>query len=281
MTIHASDFEYLSSILLKDSGLCLGPGKEYLVETRLTPLAKSLGFAGIPGLVAQLRTGTDPRLNVAVNEAMTTNESLFFRDGQPFEELTATLIPEVMEARRHQRDMRIWSAACSTGQEPYSLAILLHEHFPQLVNWNVEIVATDYDAQALSRAKAGLYSQFEVQRGLPHDLLVKHFERAGSNWQIKDSLRRNIRFHQQNLLRSFSHLGTFDVIYCRNVLIYFDAPSKRDILMRIRKATRPHGILQLGAAESLMGAEYDFVRHPECRSAVYRAVTTSRLAAQG
>lgn len=268
--MNPSDYEYLSSFLLGSSGLSLGTGKEYLLESRLIPLAQSLGFDGIGKLVTELRKGTDERVNSAVTEAMTTNETSFFRDKTPFEELRSLLLPALVAARRNPRSLRIWCAAASTGQEPYTIAMILNDSFPELAGWSIEIVATDIDTTALARAEAGIYTQFEVQRGLPVKLLMSHFEQNDKGWRIKDDLRSRIRWSQLNLLNDFSHLGAFDIVFCRNVLIYFQNETKQDILDRIAQRVKPDGYLYLGAAETVFGISDAFGRYKECKSAVYR-----------
>lgn len=277
--MNASDYEYLSSFLLGSSGLSLGTGKEYLIESRLIPLAQSLGFDGISKLVAELRKGTDDRVKSAVTEAMTTNETSFFRDKNPFDELRNSLLPALIPARQNAKTLRIWCAAASTGQEPYTLAMVLNDSFPELSSWRVEIVATDIDTTALKRSEEGIYTQFEVQRGLPVKLLMEHFEQNEKGWRIKDKLRERIQWKQLNLLNDFSRLGAFDIIFCRNVLIYFQNDTKKDILDRLAKRLQPDGYLYLGAAETVLGISEEFGRFKECKSAVYRPVAATLASA--
>ncbi|OYW19160.1 MAG: chemotaxis protein CheR [Planctomycetales bacterium 12-60-4] len=269
MMIASADYEFLSQFLVKNSGLSLGPGKEYLLEARLIPLAQSWGLSGIPELVVEVRRNPQMALAHGVVEAMTTNETLFFRDKTPFDELRDQLLPKLLESRQTIRRLRIWSAAASTGQEAYSLAMLLRDGFPQLDNWSIEIVGTDLSKAALARAEAGVYSQFEVQRGLPIQLLVKHFVQDAGGWKIKDELRRWVRFRPMNLMDSFHQLGQFDVIFCRNVLIYFENPVKKEILERMATILRPDGHLILGAAETVLGVTEKFDRLRNCKAAVY------------
>ena len=264
-----ADYEYLSTFLMKSSGLALGPGKEYLLESRLVPLAQSLGLADFEGLVNELRRGADRRLSESVTEAMTTNETLFFRDKTPFEDLKKVLLPELMAVRQAEKTLRIWCAAASTGQEPYSLIMLLRESFPSLSNWKVDFTATDISQQMLDRAQDGLYSQFEVQRGLPVTHLVKYFDQDPKGWRVKAEIRNAVRFRKLNLLDNFALLGAFDLIMCRNVLIYFDQETKKSILERMGKLLKPDGFLMLGAAETVLGVTDDFVRYRSCPSAVY------------
>ncbi len=266
------EYEYLSNFLLGKSGLSLGPGKEYLLEGRLIPLAQSWGLTGIEDLVKELRSKNDERLHSAVVEAMTTNETSFYRDKIPFEELKASLLPALLESRRTSRQLRIWCAAASTGQEPYSILMLLADSFPELRDWKVELICTDIDRTALGRCEQGVYSQFEVQRGLPIQLLMKYFEQIDTGWRIKDDLRKRVVWKQLNLLDNFSHLGTFDIVFCRNVLIYFQNSTKKDILDRIAKQTRNDGYLYLGAAETVLGISDAFSRNKAFKSAVYQPV---------
>lgn len=267
--MNTSDYEFLSGFLMNSSGLALGPGKEYLLESRLVPLAQSLGLADFDGLVSALRRGADKNLSQAVTEAMTTNETLFFRDKTPFDELKTILLPPLVQARQASRKLKIWCAASSTGQEPYSLAMLINEAFPSVVDWPVEITATDISQLMLERAGDAIYSQFEVQRGLPVQYLVKYFEQHPKGWRIKDKIRERVHFRKLNLLDNFSILGTFDVIFCRNVLIYFDQATKRGILERMAKMLAPDGYLVLGAAETVLGITEAFTRFRKCAAAVY------------
>lgn len=271
--MNAADFDYLSSFLLKSSGLALSAGKEYLLEARLVPLSQQLGLNGFDELVAELRRGRNPEIATAVTEAMTTNETSFFRDKTPFEDLKKTVLPKLISARSSQRSLRIWCAASSSGQEPYSLLMLIEDHFPELRTWNFNFVATDISAGMLARSTAGIYSQFEVQRGLPIQQLIKHFEQCPTGWRVKDSLRQRVKFQKLNLLDPFTSIGPCDLVMCRNVLIYFDTPAKAKILERIRGITRNDGYLMLGAAETLLGISQAFLRHKECASAVYQATT--------
>jgi chemotaxis protein methyltransferase CheR len=247
------DYEALKEILRANSGHALGEGKEYLVERRLDPIAGSLGFPDLTSLVRHVRLTRDPKVVKLVCEAMTTNESLFFRDGRPFELMKERILPDLVERRRVHRRLRIWSAACSTGQEAYSLAMLLAE-YPALAGWEVEIVGTDYSPRVVERARDGAFNHFEVQRGLPIQYLVKYFDQAESNgWRVKDVLRRRVVFREANLLEPFRQLGTFDVVFCRNVLIYFDDGGKRDVLERMATVVPEDGYLFLGASETALG----------------------------
>jgi chemotaxis protein methyltransferase CheR len=248
-----NDYDFLRKCLKERSGLVLLADKQYLVESRLLPVARKAGLATLGELVGMLRSAHDPALMTTVVEAMTTNESFFFRDKVPFEHFRATIMPALIEARRAARSIRIWCAAASTGQEPYSLAMCLKEIGSEILGWRIEILATDLSGEVLEKARQGIYSQFEVQRGLPIQLLVKHFTRSGEFWQIAPELRAMVHYRQLNLLADFSQFGTFDLVFCRNVLIYFDAATKTDVLNRLARVTAPDGYLVLGAAETVVG----------------------------
>jgi chemotaxis protein methyltransferase CheR len=262
------DFEYLRKFLKDRSGLDLAPDKQYLVESRLIPLARKAGLSGISDLVQRLKSGAEA-LTVDVVEAMTTNETFFFRDKTPFEHLRDTVIPALVQARAARRTLRIWCAAGSTGQEPYSIAMCLKEYGAALTGWRTEIIATDLSNEVLEKSRAGLYSQFEVQRGLPIQLLIKYFKQVGELWQINADIRAMVQHRQLNLLQDFSHLGTFDVVFCRNVLIYFDQETKVGIFMRLAKRMEADGFLALGAAETVVGLTDTFNPHPDKRG-LYR-----------
>ena len=247
------EFEYLRTFLKQRSGLALTAEKRYLVESRLTPVCRRFGIAALSDLIGALKLGQDGAIERAVVEAMTTNETFFFRDRIPFDLFRDTILPEALVRNAGKRRLRIWCAAASTGQEPYSLAMLLQEAGPRLAGWQVEIVATDLSTEVIEKARLGLYSHFEVQRGLPVQWLIKYFTQVGEQWQIAQSLRSMVDYRQLNLLHSFTSLGQFDVIYCRNVLIYFDAPTKSDVLARLAAQLAPDGALLLGAAETVIG----------------------------
>jgi chemotaxis protein methyltransferase CheR len=246
------DYDYLRKLLKDRSGLVLSTEKQYLVESRLTPLARRAGIASLGDLVAKLR-GNNERLAVDVVEAMTTNETFFYRDKIPFDHFRDTIVPGLLAARARERRLRIWCSAASTGQEPYSLAMCLKEMKDKLTGWRVEILGTDLSNDVLEKAKAGVYSQFEVQRGLPIQMLVKHFSQVGDTWQISPEMRAMVQYRQLNLLSDFAHLGSFDVIFCRNVLIYFDQETKVSVLNRVARLLDPEGFLVLGAAETVVG----------------------------
>ena len=261
------DYEFLRKLLKERSGLDLSADKQYLVESRLVPLARRVGLPGISELVQKLKGGADP-LTSEVVEAMTTNETFFFRDKIPFDHLKEAVLPALVQARASRRALRIWCAASSTGQEPYSIAMCVKE-FAGLAGWRVDIVGTDLSQEVLEKSRAGIYSQFEVQRGLPIQMLVKYFKQIGELWQLNAEIRGMVQHRQLNLLQDFSHLGTFDVIFCRNVLIYFDQDTKAGIFERLSKMLEADGVMALGAAESVVGISDAFKPYPE-RRGLYR-----------
>ncbi len=256
------DFDFLRTFLKARSGLALTPEKRYLVESRLAAVCRRFELEDLSELVAGLRGGRDCDLEIAVVEAMTTNETLFFRDKLPFDLFRDVLLPRYLASRAQAKRLRIWCAAASTGQEPYSLAMILNDAAPQLAGWQVEILATDISTQVVERARAGLYSQFEVQRGLPIHLLLKHFSQVGDQWQVAPRIRAMVNYRALNLVKDFSHLGMFDIVLCRNVLIYFDGPRKTEILKRLANLVPGDGALILGAAETVIGLTDAFCPDP-------------------
>ncbi|MCK1638585.1 protein-glutamate O-methyltransferase CheR [Bradyrhizobium sp. 157] len=273
------DYEYLRKLLKDHSGLDLSADKQYLIESRLLPLSRKCGVSGIGELVQKMKGGSSSIIAQVV-EAMTTNETFFFRDKVPFEHFRDTIMPELLKARAGRRSIRIWCAAGSTGQEPYSLAMSLKEMGAALAGWRIEIIATDLSQEVLEKSKSGVYSQFEVQRGLPIQLLVKYFKQNGELWQISPELRGMVQHRQLNLLHDFSQLGTFDVIFCRNVLIYFDQDTKINIFGRLVKAMEGDGFLVLGAAETVVGLTDVFKPFPDKRG-LYRPSGARAVSPQG
>lgn len=272
------DFEYLQKLLKERSGIILAIDKTYLVESRLMPVARSRGLTGVDELLQALRLRGDPAMITEVVDAMTTNESFFFRDIKPFESFREHVLPGLAAARKAgpNKRLRIWSAACSSGQEPYTLAMILKEEAKLIEGIQVEIIATDLSTEIVDKAKAGMYTQFEVQRGLPIQLLVKYFKQEGEQWQVDKSLRDMVSVRQFNLLDDYRKLGKFDVVFCRNVLIYFDQPTKGDILDRIATSLAADGVLYLGGAESVLGLTQAF-KPQEGMRGVY-GLTESMLA---
>jgi chemotaxis protein methyltransferase CheR len=273
----------LRKLLRDHSGLDLSADKQYLIESRLLPLSRKAGLSGISELVQKMKGGSASIITQVV-EAMTTNETFFFRDKTPFDHFRASIIPEMLAARAGRKSIRIWCAAGSTGQEPYSLAMCLKEMGATLAGWRTEIIATDLSQEVLEKSRAGIYSQFEVQRGLPIQMLVKYFKQTGEFWQINADIRAMVQHRQLNLLHDFSQLGTFDVIFCRNVLIYFDQDTKINIFNRLARITEADGFLVLGAAETVVGLTDVFRPYPE-RRGLYRPnssrATSSNMPAAG
>ena len=263
-----TDYEYLRKLLKDRSGLDLSADKQYLIESRLLPLSRKEGLAGISELVQKMKGGSTS-LTTQVVEAMTTNETFFFRDKVPFDHFRDSIMPEILKARASRKSLRIWCAAGSTGQEPYSLAMCLREMSAAISGWRIEILATDLSQEVIEKSKAGIYSQFEVQRGLPIQMLVKYFKQNGELWQVNPDIRAMIQHRQLNLLHDFAQLGTFDVIFCRNVLIYFDQDTKINIFNRLARIIEPDGFLVLGAAETVVGLTDAFKPFPDKRG-LYR-----------
>ena len=257
--MNTADFEFLASILKQRSGLVLAPEKAYLLESRLMPVARKFGFAGLPELIVTVRKERPEELLRDITEAMTTNESLFFRDMKPFDQFRNLVIPKLVEARQSTRKIRIWSAASSSGQEPYSIAIILMELQSLIGGWDIEIIATDISVEMLNRARSGLYTQFEVQRGLSIATLVKYFKQVGEKWRLDAAVRSMVKFKEFNLLDDPVALGRFDIVFCRNVLIYFDQQTKSEVLARIAKSMPNDGVLYLGGAETVLGITDKFV----------------------
>ena len=269
--MNPAEFEHLAGLVREKSGIVLSADKTYLLNSRLAPVAKQAGHATIADMVASLRKGpANPALEDQIVDAMTTNESYFFRDKKPFEIFEEVMVPDLVQLRAAMRKIRIWCAAASSGQEPYTLAIQLKEMQHKLAGWRTEIIGTDISTEILEKAKAGLYSQFEVQRGMPIQLLVKYFEKRGDMWQVNSAIRAMVQLRRFNLLDRMLGLGTFDIVFCRNVLIYFDTETKADILQRIAAQMAPDGYLVLGAAETVFGITDVFTPVPGQRGAFRR-----------
>jgi chemotaxis protein methyltransferase CheR len=278
--VKPEDFSFFTKYIYDQTGLVLGPDKMYLIESRLAPLARKYNVASIDLLVGQLRTSKTADLQRDIVDAMMTNESFFFRDGKPFEQFRQLVLPGLLQSRAAKKSFRIWCAAASTGQEPYTLAMILKEEAAKLNGWRVDIVGTDISHEALERAKSGLYTQFEVQRGLPIQLLVKYFKQQGDKWQIAPEIRTAVQYRSFNLLSDFAGLGNFDVIFCRNVLIYFDQKTKGTILDRMAKLLPTDGLLYLGGAETVLGVTERFQPMPGQRG-IYQVVAPGGAAKVG
>ncbi|MFQ5451065.1 MAG: CheR family methyltransferase [Nitrospinaceae bacterium] len=270
MTISPGDFDYISKLVRDLSAIVLEPGKEYLVESRINPLAQQENFASIEELVKKLRSNSSNGLREKVVEAMTTNETSFFRDIHPFETLKSSVLPELIKKRESKRELSIWCGASSSGQEPYTLAMLLSENFPALSSWKITFIASDISNEMLERCRKGIFSQLEINRGLPAHLMVKYFERKGTEWQIREDLRKMIDFRFMNLAENWPYMPPMDLIMMRNVLIYFDVEMKKNILCNIRQILRPDGYLFLGAAETTLNLDESFERMNYKQSGCYR-----------
>ncbi len=272
-------FQCLAVLLKKRSGLILTPDKGYLVESRLGPVAQRHGLPHLEALVTALNRGNEP-LATAVTEAMTTNETSFFRDSKPFDSFRKEVLPQILERNASTKSLRIWSAAASTGQEAYSLAMLLAEEQARVAGWKIDIVGTDISEAALKQARAGVFSHFEVQRGLPAAMLVKYFEKVEGSWRVAPKIKSMVTFRTFNLLDSLSPLGSFDVIFCRNVLIYFDVQTKGQVLAALARRMNDKGVLFLGGAETVLGISEQFEPVPGSRG-LYRVATAKPAAVAG
>lgn len=251
--MNSDDFELMRNLLKTRSGLVITPDKVYLLESRLTPLARRSGLEGLDELVAKIRREKDEKLITEVVDAMTTNESFFFRDKNPFDAMENSILPALHESRADIKRLRIWCAAASSGQEPYSIALILKENWQMWKDWQIEIIGTDISASILDKARRGVYSQFEVQRGLPVQMMIRYFEQKGDLWELSQEIRSMVQYKEMNLLGSYGGIGRFDVIFCRNVLIYFDTDNKALVLDRMYDHLAPDGSVFLGAAETVLG----------------------------
>lgn len=270
MPLNPADAQFLSALVRQRSAIVLEPEKGYLLEARLAPLARTEGFGSIDAMVSHLRSHPPNGLPHKVVEAMTTNETSFFRDLHPFEALRTVVIPEVLRRRQAERRLTIWCAASSSGQEPYTVAMTLLQHFPELAGWSVQILGTDISGPMIARCRAGRYGQLEVNRGLPATLLLKYFEKRGMEWQVKPELQRWCEFRELNLIEPWGPLPPMDVVFLRNVLIYFDLETKRRILDGVRGILNPWGHLFLGGAETTLNLGDRFQRVPFDKAGCYR-----------
>lgn len=269
MAVDAASLDYVCRLVKKHAAIVLDSSKDYLIDARLKPLAKELGFESLEHMLQSMQQREKADVVARVVDAMTTNETTFFRDVQPFEVLRTSVLPALITKRQSRRTLRIWSAASSTGQEAYSISMLLEEHFPQLKGWDISILATDISGSALEKAKAAKYHQLEVNRGLPARYLTKYLEREGMYFKIRDSVRKRVEFRAMNLAASWPALPTMDIVFVRNVLIYFDIDTRRSILSRTRQRLAPDGYLFVGSTETTVNIDSSFVRAPFERSSCY------------
>jgi chemotaxis protein methyltransferase CheR len=279
MTLAQSDFKFVSTMVRREAAIVLAPGKEYLVEARLIPVARAVGAAGVAEFLAELQRRPNPDHQRRVIDALTTNETSWYRDREPFAALTDVVLPELVKSRATTRKVRLWSAASSSGQEAYSLAITLQENLP--AGWGYEIMGSDISTEMVKRAQTGEYSQVEVNRGLAATQLVQYFERAGAHWRIIPSLRRNVTFKLMNLTAPLPPMPPFDVIFLRNVLIYFDVATKKTVLRNVARLLRPDGLLFLGAAETTIGIDDNYERVAAGRTSAYRVRSAVPAGAAG
>ncbi len=264
-------FRFFADLVTKNSGIEIKPEKTYLLESRLKELARARGLRDVEDLYQEASRKLTPQLRDEIIDAMTTNETYFFRDQHPFEALRKVVIPELKKLRQKEKTLKIWSAASSTGQEAYSIAMLIHEYFPELLSWRISILGTDISQEALKKAQQGAYSQIEVNRGLPVTFLVKYFKQNGARWVVNEKVRRLVTFRKMNLLDPFPPgFGPFDLVLCRYVLIYFSSDVKKKVLEKIAKVMKPKGYLFLGATENPLGLPKGFVRKVIGRTVCYQ-----------
>lgn len=270
MSLSEADFSYVRDLVYRQAAIVLEKEKNYLVEARLSPLVRRHGFNSMSEMVARMRSQPNNGLSWYVVEAMTTNETSFFRDIYPFELLKKNVLPELIQRRAALRQINFWCAAASSGQEIYTILMLLRENFPQLQTWKINFIASDISKEMLDRCREGCYSQLEVNRGMPATLLVKYFHKIGAEWQIKEELRRMVDFRQLNLAQAWPALANMDIIFMRNVLIYFDVETKKAILSRVKKVLKPDGYFFLGGAETTLNIDESFKRVQIDKTAYYR-----------
>jgi chemotaxis protein methyltransferase CheR len=268
VTLSQSDFAFVSTLVRREASIVLAPGKEYLVEARLIPVARQVGAASVAEFLAGLQRRPNAADQRRIVDALTTNETSWFRDREPFTALTDVVLPELVKSRSSTRQLKLWSAASSSGQEAYSLAISLQESLPP--GWSYEIIGSDISTEMIKRAEEAEYSQVEVNRGLPAGQLVQYFERSGAHWRVTPTLRRNVSFKLMNLTAPLPPMPPFDVIFLRNVLIYFDVATKKTVLRNVARLLRPDGWLFLGAAETTIGIDDNYERVAAGRTSAYR-----------
>jgi chemotaxis protein methyltransferase CheR len=280
MSITATEYDYVRKLIQKSTGIVLEDGKEYLVEARLTPIVREAKLDSMATLIGRLQKSSVDPLHKRVMDAMTTNETSFFRDQHPFEALRRLALPDLLAKRAASKTLSIWCAASSSGQEPYTIAMTMYEAIPAIRDWKITFIATDLSKAMVERSRAGRYSQLEVNRGLPAPLLVKYFKKDGLEWQIDEKLRSMIDFRELNLLGNWGQMPPLDIVFIRNVLIYFDGSTKKEIFRRIRGAMKPDGYLFLGGAETTMNLDDNFQRNPAERSGIYQLKTATAAVAK-
>ncbi len=276
MDLSTEDFDFVRKMVRTAAAIVVEPGKEYLVEARLTPLMRCEGYASLEEMIDILRKAAPGSSLVRkVVDVMTTNETSFFRDKLPFDVLKQQILPELIHTRRGDRRLNFWCGAASTGQEPYSLAMMIAESFPQLATWDLNFLATDLSQEVLEKARSGRYTQLEVNRGLPVSYLVKYFEKKGVQWELKESIRQTVEFREMNLIEAWTSMPRVDIVLMRNVLIYFDVDVKKQILSKVHDVLRPDGCLLLGGAETTINLDDRFHRAPHDRGGVYRLIDST------
>lgn len=266
--MNKDNFDYITKFLKDETAIILEPGKEYLVETRLTPLVQEFRLESLDDLIKHLHFKPTPELKVKIIDAMTINETLFFRDNHPFEALKSSILPEIA-GRKKDKKLNIWCAASSSGQEPYSIAMILKEHSNTFKDWTINFTASDLSEKILQRAKTGIYNQLEVNRGLPMPYLMKYFEKTGVNWQIKEEIRHMVKFKKINLKEPWN-FEEMDLVFMRNVLIYFNHDTKKEIFKRLEKTLHPEGYFFLGGSETTIGVSNEFEKVGTDRIPCYR-----------
>jgi chemotaxis protein methyltransferase CheR len=271
--MNAADFDFVRSFVRNETAVVLEAEKEYLVESRLQTLMRRENIGSMEDLVGRLRSTKINGIQSMVVSAMTTHETSFFRDLHPFEALRKTVLPELIALRAGSRQLNFWCGAASTGQEPFSVLMMVQEHFPQLLSWDFKFLATDICPEVVAKARSGRFNQLEVNRGLPASMLVKNFSRQGDEWEIKEELRKRVEFREMNLAKEWIPMPLLDVVFLRNVLIYFDVETKKVILSKIRRLLRPGGYLLLGGAETTFNLDDNFERIPIERTSFYRLKT--------
>ncbi len=276
MSIDDKAFDSLTAKLKQVSGIVITRDKSYLLESRLLPVTRKHGITDLNQLAEKFASTPSDELVTDVVDAMTTNETLFFRDLKPFETFRNHILPYLQKTRENAKKFRIWCAACSTGQEPYSLSMIIRDESAKFTGWTTDIIATDLSTDALAKAQEAVYSQFEVQRGMPVQLLMKYFTQEGERWHLKDEVKNMPKFSEFNLLQDPSHFGKFDIVFLRNVLIYFDNETKKQILERIASLLPDDGMLFLGGAETVLGITDQLEAYTDYRG-LYRKTGPNKL----